>query len=190
MRPKRALLNGNRTLKNRMYRYFTYKSTLKFLDVLSKLVRAYNSSYHRRIKMTPSEVNSSNEREVWKNIYGLSSRPKIVYKFNVGDQVRIAKTKMKFEKGYLPNFSDEIFTIVKRYSRDLPVYVLKDYNDETIKGSFYEAELQRVRKPSDALYRVEEVLKKRKRKGNTQYFVKWQGWDGRFNSWVDDLSAV
>ena len=60
------------------------------------------------------------------------------YKFNIGDQVRISKIKRKFEKGYLPNFSKEIFTISKQVPRDLPVYKLKDYDGEELKGTFYE----------------------------------------------------
>ena len=43
----------NRTLKKRMYRYFTVKNTLKYLPVLKELVTGYNRSYHRSIKMAP-----------------------------------------------------------------------------------------------------------------------------------------
>lgn len=51
----------NRTLKNKMYRYFTYKNTWKYVDVLPNLVKAYNNSFHRSIKMKPSQVNKRNE---------------------------------------------------------------------------------------------------------------------------------
>ena len=39
-----------RTLKSRMWKYFTHHRTLRYLDVLSKLVYAYNHSYHHSIE--------------------------------------------------------------------------------------------------------------------------------------------
>lgn len=36
----------NRTLKNKMYRYFTAKNTLRYIDVLPKLVSSYNKTYN------------------------------------------------------------------------------------------------------------------------------------------------
>ena len=147
----------NRTIKNKMYKYFTHKSTLKYLDILQKLVRSYNNSYHRSIKRAPATVDKDNEREVWKILYNVDdeiSRRVFKFKFSIGDKVRVSKLKLKFEKGYLPNFSDEIFTIHKRHMRRPPVYTLKDYGGEIIDGTFYEAELQKVLKPEDALYRI------------------------------------
>ena len=41
----------------------------------------------------------------------------IKYKFEIGDQVRISKIKRKFEKGYFPNFSKQIFKQVPRNPR-------------------------------------------------------------------------
>jgi hypothetical protein len=49
--------------------------------------------------------------------------------------------KRTFEKGYLPNFSKEIFIISKQIPRDPPVYKLKDLDGEELKGTFYEKEL-------------------------------------------------
>ena len=46
----------NRTLKGRMYRYFTPNQTKRWVDVLQDLVANYNTSYHRTIKMTPEEA--------------------------------------------------------------------------------------------------------------------------------------
>ena len=49
---------------------------------------------------------------------------------------------------------------------------------ELITGSFYEKELQ---KTNQEKFRIEKVLK---RKGDKLY-VKWKGYDSRFNSWID-----
>ena len=107
----------------------------------------------------------------------------VKYKFNIEDQVRISKIKRTFEKGYLPNFPKEIFTVSKQIPRDPPVYKLKDYDGEELKGTFYEKELQKVMKPDD-VYEVEKVLKKRGRGRNVKYIVKWLGYPNKFNSWV------
>ena len=51
-------------------------------------------------------------------------------------------------------------------------------NGKEITGSFYEKELQKI---SQEKFRIEKVLK---RKGDKLY-VKWKGYDNRFNSWID-----
>ena len=78
---------------------------------------------------------------------------------------------MSFEKSYLPNFTEELFTIYKRMKREVPVYKLKDDAGEILNGTFYENELQKKIK-NDDVYRVEKILRKRKRKGVVEYFVK------------------
>jgi len=177
----------NRTLKTRMYKYFTHKNTLKYIDILPKLVQAYNSSYHRSIKMAPKNVTNANQHVAWENLYKNDVRHSRNFQFKVGDQVRISKSKLKFEKGYLPNYTGEIFTIAKRYPRNPVVYALNDYSGEQITGTFYEHELVKVVKNKDSSYEVEKVLRKRKRNGKTQYFVKWKSYPPKFNSWVDTL---
>jgi len=44
-----------------MYKYFTAKNTLTYIDVLPKLVKSYNNTYYRSIKMKPSQVTKANE---------------------------------------------------------------------------------------------------------------------------------
>ena len=108
-----------------------------------------------------------------------------VFKFQVGDRVRISKAKRIFKKSYLPNFTEELFTVYKRFPRQVPVYKLKDDAGEILDGTFYEPELQKIIK-NDDVYRVEKVLRKRKRRGVTEYFVKWKGYSDKFNSWVSE----
>jgi hypothetical protein len=152
--------------------------------MLPNLVYSYNHSIHRSIKVKPVDVTTENEKQVWHTLYDDHSAKKTPkYKFNVGDQVRISKMKRTFEKGYLPNFSKEIFTISKQIPRDPPVYKLKDYDDEELKGTFYDKELQKIIKQDD-VYEVEKILKKRGRGNNVQYLVKWLGYPNKFNSWV------
>ena len=94
----------NRTFKNKMYKYFTAKNTLTYIDVLPQLVKSYNNTYHRSIKMKPSQVTKANEAKVWDTLYGSDVQKRVRFKFQVGDRVRISKVKRIFEKSYLPNF--------------------------------------------------------------------------------------
>ena len=80
-------------------------------------------------------------------------------KFKIGDRVRILKKKKTFEKGFPPNWADELF-IVSGVRLTKPVtYNIKDLKGETIKGSFYRQVLQ---KASQEVYRIDKVLRKRK----------------------------
>ena len=62
-------------------------------------------------------------------------------------------------------------------------YIVSDWNGEEISGSFYEKGLQ---KPSQEKFRIAKVLK---RKGDKLY-VKWKGYDSRFNSWIDKKDLI
>ena len=65
-------------------------------------------------------------------------------KFKVGDQVRISKYKKKFAKGYIPNWSEDVFAIKKVKNTVLCAYVINDLNGEEIIGKFYKKELQKT----------------------------------------------
>ena len=63
-------------------------------------------------------------------------------KFKIGDIVRISKYKNIFAKGYVPNWSEEVF-VIKKVKNTVPwTYFISDLNGEEIVGTFYEKELQ------------------------------------------------
>ncbi|XP_071942814.1 uncharacterized protein [Antedon mediterranea] len=138
--------------------------------------------------MAPSQVTKDNEHEVWENLYKMKQKKQVRPKFKEGNKVRISRYKMPFEKGYLANWTEEIFRIRKRTGSTVPTYKLEDWDGEIIEGTFYEKELQKVSKSDKDTYRVEEVIKKRKRGGKTEYFVKWLGYPAKFNSWVQNIA--
>ena len=173
----------NRTLKTKMWKYFTHKNTRRYVDILPDLLKSYNHSFHRSIKMKPIEVNQANENLVWHTLYGEVISKPVRFLFNVGDSVRISRTKKTFDKGYKANWTIEIFTVTERIPRRPPVYRLKDEQDEVLDGVFYEPEIQKVEKTDD-VYHIDHTLKKRKRKGKVEYLVKWKGYPDKFNSWV------
>ena len=101
-----------RTLKNKMYRYFTVKGTQRYVDVLADLVHSYNHTFHTSIKITPVEVTVQKESEVGRQLY--PPRKKLKFKFNIGDKIRISEERKEYKKGYLTSWSEEILTIVTR----------------------------------------------------------------------------
>ena len=74
----------NRTLKEKLWRYFTNANTSKYLDVLPHLVQSYNHTTHRSIQRPPVEVNTENQEEVWHELYGQKPQVK-PGKLRVGD---------------------------------------------------------------------------------------------------------
>jgi transposase InsO family protein len=168
----------NRTLKNRIWRYFTENNTFKYIDVLQEIVTSYNTTPHTGIgKRTPESVGQHNQLKIWRERF-FQSKTSFTYK--IGDQVRISLNKGVFKKGYTSNWTEEYFLISKRLNRSPVVYKLKDLHGDSIDGIFYQEELQRVTVSEDYKYPVSKVLKKQKRKA----LVKWRGWPDSFNSWV------
>jgi transposase-like protein len=174
----------NRTIKERMWRYFTHKNTFRYIEILQSIIDSYNSSWHSSIHTSPASVTLENEDEIRKILYPqLSVAGK--YKFSVGNHVRVSKNKLRFEKGYVGNWSEEIFEIEAVKKRHHPVYKLKDLQGTSIDGVFYEPELQRVRKKiTNDLFVIEKVLKTEGRGRRKRHFVKWRGYPSSFNSWV------
>ena len=123
----------NTTMKNIMWKYFTANSTQKYIVVLPSMVDKYNSTYHRSIKLTPSDTrNPSNYQHVYNALYGN------VRKFHVGDKVRITRKKGTFEEGFTPNWTEELFTISSVKATNSTTYTIKDQLGEPVRGSFYE----------------------------------------------------
>ena len=88
----------NRTLKTRMWKYFTSKNTLVYIDILQDIVHGYNNSYHRSIGQSPASVSLLNVGQVRRKLYGNSwAKPIRELKFKLGDQVRISKSRRTFK---------------------------------------------------------------------------------------------
>ena len=170
----------NRTLKEWMWKYFSANNTRKYLDMLDGLLQLYNTKTHTAIKMTPIEASQSkNEKKVYHYLYPDLPVSVGKAKYKVGDEVRITKKKGKFEKGYTPRWTEEIFEVYMVQNTNPITYLIKDLNGDKIDGSFYEEELQ---KTSQKVFRIEKILRKNKK--NKMVYVKWKGYPDTFNSWI------
>ena len=130
------------------------------IDKLDDIVNKSNNIYHSAIKMRPVDV-------YWYWYTYTESSKEINNnknpKFKIDDNVRISKYKNAFAKGYAPNWSEEIF-VIKKVKNTVPwTYVINDVSGEEIVGTY--------------------------QKGNKLY-VKWEGYDSSFNSWIDEKGTV
>ncbi|PFX12388.1 putative uncharacterized transposon-derived protein F54H12.3 [Stylophora pistillata] len=139
----------NRTIKTKMWKQFTIQNNTVYLDILPKILEKYNNTKHRSIGMTPVEASKKkNENAVYLKLYGEKLNAVDTYppKFAVGDHVRISKFKRQlFDKGYTPNWSEEIFVVDEVQYTEPITYKLKDLLGEEIKGTFYEQEMLKAK---------------------------------------------
>jgi transposase InsO family protein len=168
----------NRTLKTDMWHYFTANNTRKYVNIVQNLVRSYNDRVHRSIKMAPSSVTTDNSQQVAQNLYGKRLTVKPRTSVSVGDTVMITKSKRLFDKGYLPNWTYEQFTVKERLGGQPPRFRIQDYNGDVIMGTFCGPELQPTKKRDT--YYIEKILRRRK----NEMLVKWWGYPASFNQWI------
>lgn len=177
-----------RTLKGRIWQYFTYSHTRRYIDVLDKIVSCYNNSWHSGIKMIPSKVNLENADEARRNLTRRYSCKQAIRKpkYSVGDLVRVSRAKTAFRKAYEGGWTLELFKISRINStRPPPVYILEDLDGEKIDGYFYEEQLSRVRKNLESdVFEIDKILDSKGKGGKKQYFVSWKGYPEKFNSWI------
>ena len=194
-----------RTVKGRIYKYFTQNNTLKYIDILKKVEDAYNNSPHKGLSYaTPNKVhNMTDLNEVkhqeklqmkikYQNYGTISKREKnkiISSKKNFihSGYVRLLLNDCEgvFAKSFRPIFTEEIFKI-RCVKKTLPIsYWLEDLKGLPIEGVVYEKELKPVNLPKE--YIIEKIISThtdvntRKKK----YLVKWRGYPKHFNSYVN-----
>ena len=128
-----AIERFNRTIKEKIFKYFSANNTRKYIDALDLLVGQYNNMIHSSIKMTTVEANREvNENKVWRNLYPEFGGKTFIPKFSIRDNVRLTKKKTTFVKGYTQRWTEEVFTISK-IQLTIPVtYKITDYNGEEI----------------------------------------------------------
>ena len=171
----------NRTLKHKLWRYLTSSNQRNWTKVLQDAVYSYNHSVHRMIKRKPAEVTQDKVADMRQEKQ--PKPPKGKDDIHIGDSVRISKVKSIFDKGYLPNWTEEIFTVADINRKYHPLtYKLKDANGEVIEGSFYHYEIQSVTPNEEFL--VEKVIRKEKRGRELWCLVKWLGYPSSMNSWI------
>ena len=179
-------------LKGKLNKYMIHNKTRKWIEKLSKVTSGYNNSYNRVIQMRPADVTKSDEATIWERIHLPKPRPvkkekeaaarsNDPFMYKIGDTVKIASEPSKFSRKYDKTFSDEMFVIVNRQMKQgIPVYQLKDRQGQPILGTFYLAEIAKV-----APYRIERIIRKRRRKGVLEALISWKHLGPSHDSWLN-----
>ena len=169
-----------KTIIQKIYKLFTLRNHFRYINDLNNLVTTYNNTHHRSINMPPAKVSNQNKRILWLRQHCHDVRLPKNSKLKIGDTVRISKHKTLFTKSYLPNFSEEVFTITHKYPGSPITFSLADLSGQALDGVFYEEELTKFTINKQTEFLIEKVLKRRKNK----VLVKWKGYPASFNSWV------
>ena len=199
-----------RTIKEKIYKYFTQKNTFKYVNVLKKVEDVYNNTPHRGLCFaTPNSVHNMTDlndvkhqeklqlRQKFHNYGSISKREKSKLFSSKNDFIHegyvrllLNKSEGVFAKSFQPIFTEEIFKI-RTVKKTLPIsYWLEDLKGLPIEGVVYEKEIKPVKLPKE--YVIEKILSThtdvntRKKK----YFVKWRGYPNHFNSYVDAIKKV
>lgn len=99
-----------------MWKQFTIQGNTQYLDFLPKILKQYYNTRHSSIKMTPTEASKKNNEGVFYfNLYGVwgkyhqNQNLKLVISF----EYQSIKEKHSNDKGYTPNWTEEILTVNK-----------------------------------------------------------------------------
>lgn len=92
----------------------------------------------------------------------------------------LALKKQVFDKGYTPNWTEEIFVVDGVLNTKPVTCKIVDLMGEPIEDSFYEQELQKAKQETYKMRKSwNEIMKK-------TALVKWRGYPDKFinNSWI------
>lgn len=188
-----------KTIKLKLYRYLDVNNTHQWSKALEELTVSYNRTFHRSIKMAPSNVTESTENQVFKNLYESevarpvkesSRQKKKTFKFKIHDKVKLLLNKSAFLRAWTQKYSSEYYLITdRRYDDGKKLYKIKTILNTTLKGDpdFYEEELLKIYEPSDQLYKIEKVVKKLPGK---RVRVRWKGWSEEYDSILSQSELV
>jgi hypothetical protein len=84
--------------------------------------------------MKPIEVTKAKEKQILTSIYNQIKITTLSRKFIVANFVRISKAKYIFNKGNTPNWTTELFKVVKIQPTNRTTYLLEDIQGNPISG--------------------------------------------------------
>jgi len=180
----------NRTIRNKIRSYMSHHGTNRYIDAVKNIVKSYNHSVHRSIQMKPIDVDESDERIVFKNLYGHPNMLSILKaqqqpkKYEVGDEVRQKLDEKLLDKGYHQKWSDVVYKIRKVYNKlSKPQYSV-ELNGTIFPRRFYPEELQLVRINPDTRWVIERIIRRRTRENIREALVRFRGFGPEHDQWI------
>lgn len=177
---------NNGTIKRIFEKMELKNPDIKFnQSTLDKMTKAYNTSYHEVIDMSPLEAMKPENAEtvLARNKKHESFQVMNLDNLKVGDKVRsVVKHEDKDAKKYRPNWTEEIFT-VKSITRPKQVlnrpiqYKIMDSDGETERGLFTRKQLQKVdgTPKNEKLVEMKYIVEKFMGEDGGKLLVKWKG---------------
>ena len=172
-----------RTLKERLYRYFTHTNSYRWLEIIPKLVENYNKTPHTTTKLAPVLVKDGDieEREGKESDVGET--------LEEGTVVRLSKTRHVFKKAYEESWTRELFVICEVLKTKPITYRIKTLSGkEPIEGRVYRKELQIAH--DTKVYRIGDVLQRKRVRGREMILVTWLDYPSDPPSWIDAADFV
>ena len=102
----------HRTIKEKLTAYFDAYDTVKWIDIIDKIIDNYNNSVNRGIGYKPIEVNDFLENYIRQR--KKAEGEKVEYEdFKIGQFVRVLNEKSVMDDKMKSKYTDKIFEIVK-----------------------------------------------------------------------------
>jgi len=172
-----------RTLKERVYRYFTHKNTYRWLEIIPQLVKNYNITPHSRTKIAPVEVSSGDIEEREGELSDIGDD------LVEGTVVRLSKARHVFKKAYEESWTRELFVVAKVYKTKPVTYRIKTLDGrDIIEGKVYRKELQIAH--DTKVYRISDILQRKRVRGKEKILVTWLDYPDAAPEWVDAADFV
>ena len=113
----------------------------KYVHKLTQFVKALKSGRNSSIDLIPKNVKNSDFLSI---LYSKPLRELGEPQCKNGDGVPIPQYDSPLRKGYKPQFTQEVSEIGAISSRKPTTYLMKDEQDEIIRGKFYQKKLIKV----------------------------------------------
>jgi transposase InsO family protein len=184
----------NRTLENKLFKYFYEQQTAMYIDILDDVMFSYNNTVHHSINMAPAAVNTANSHTIYEQVYipilNRWANTPVKFTIALGSLVRLSLYTAPFSRGYHEKWTEELFTVCNQIPSHPPRYKVQDLNGDSIKGSFYTEELlvASVQNINDITYKIDRVLKTKTVRGHKLSLVKWYGYSDKFNTYIPTAS--
>jgi hypothetical protein len=178
-----------RTLKGKIYRFFTANQTQRYIDHLDDIVESYLNTVHRSIDMKPIDITEKNSQEIYEKLYlpqqiALENKA-VKYAFEIGDRVHMAMDRSVFHKAYKETYFQEIFEISGCTPTHPPRYKLIDLLKKHVLGTFYEQQLTKV--PYDYtsdMQRIKKVVRYQNGDSGKEALIRWEGYAPQYDTWL------